>query len=58
MKTLLRFKKGEYEIGEVIQKTFDWEDLVRIAYEHNPDKVTDIDQLNAWLIKVRKGNWD
>jgi len=56
--TLKRFKSGEYEMGEVIQKTYDWEDKVKIAYEHNPDKETDMDQVNAWLLKVRKGNWD
>ena len=55
---LKRFKAGEYEIGEVIQKTFEWETMVKVAYEHNPDKVTDIDQCNAWLLKIRKGNWD
>ena len=55
---LRRFKAGNYTYGEVIQKTHDWEDKVRIAYEHNPNKETDIDQVNAWLLKVRKGNWD
>lgn len=56
--TLKRFKVGDYEVGEVIQCTYEWEDKVRTAYEHNPDKETDFDQLNAWLIKIRKGNWD
>ena len=56
--TLKRFKAGEYEMGEVIQKCFDWENKVNEAYEHNPDKITDIDQCNAWLLKVRKSHWD
>ena len=56
--TLLRFKSGEYEFAEVMGKTHEWEDNVRIAYEHNPDKETDIDQINAWLLKVRKSHWD
>ena len=55
--TLKRFKSGEYEMGEVIQVCWDWEKKVRTAYEHNPDKVTDMDQINAWLLKVRKVHW-
>lgn len=55
--TLWRFKNGQYEVGEVIQQTFEWENKVREAYEHNPDKQTDFDQLNAFLIKLRKRNW-
>jgi len=54
---LKRFKSGEYEIGEVIQKTYEWETMVNKAYDHNPDKTTDIDQINAWLLKVRKANF-
>ena len=56
--TLKRFKNGEYTVGEVMQRTYEWEDKVRLAYEHNSDKETDFDQLNAWLLRVRKGNWD
>jgi uncharacterized protein len=52
--TLKRFKKGDYEVGEVIQKTWDWENKVKKAYEHNPDKKTDLEQVNSWLVKVRK----
>lgn len=56
--TLKRFKNGEYTVGEVMQKTYDWENKVREAYEHNPDKTTDFDQLNVWLIKIRKNSFD
>ena len=56
--TLKRFKSGQYEVGEVIQKTWEWENLVKKSYEHNPDKKTDFDQLNTFLIKIRKRNWD
>ena len=55
--TLKRFKNGEYEIGEVMQKTYDWENRVREAFEHNPDKKTDIEQLNTFLVKLRKRNF-
>ena len=56
-KTLKRFKAGQYEMGEVMQKTYDWENKVREAYDHNPDKRTDIEQLNAFLVKIRKRNF-
>jgi len=56
--TLKRFKAGEYEVGEVIQKCWDWENKVKDAYEHNPDKQTDFDQINAWLVKIRKSNFN
>lgn len=56
--TLKRFKAGDYSKGEVIDKCYAWEDKVNKAYEHNPDKETDLDQLNTWLVKVRKRNWD
>lgn len=52
--TLKRFKAGEYEIGEVIQATFDYEKKVINAYECNKSKLTDFDQLNAFLLKIRK----
>jgi hypothetical protein len=56
--TLKRFKSGNYTVGEVIQKTYDWEDKVNRAYEHNQDKQTDFDQINSWLIKIRKSNFN
>ena len=55
--TLKRFKAGEYEIGEVMQNTFDWEKKVINAYENSKDKFTDFDQLNAFLLKIRKRNF-
>ena len=56
--TLLNWKNGQYSMGEVIEKTWYYEDKVRKAYEHNPDKKTDFDQLNSWLLKVRKSKWN
>jgi len=55
--TLKRFKQGDYEIGEVIQATWRWENNVKSAYEHNQDKLTDFDQLNTFLLKIRKRNF-
>jgi len=55
---LIAWKNGQYTMGEVIDKTWIWEDKVRKAYEHNPDKKTDIEQINSWLLKVRRSHWD
>jgi hypothetical protein len=56
-KTLKRFKNKEYQIGEVIQTCFDWEEEVRKAYKENPDKKTNIEPVNEFLLKVRKEYW-
>ena len=56
--TLKNFKAGNYEVGEVIQHTWNWENKVREAYEHNQDKQTDFAQLNTFLLKIRKRTWN
>jgi predicted nucleotidyltransferase len=56
--TLKRFKNGQYEVSEVIQKCWEWENKVKESYNHNSDKKTDLDQINSWLIKVRRSHWD
>lgn len=43
--------------GEVIKTTKHWEHKVDEAYEKNPNKETDIDKVNEFLLKVRKNNW-
>jgi len=55
--TLKKFKSGDYEVGEVIQKSYDWQKKVEQAFEMNPDKKTDIAQIEAFLLKIRKRNW-
>ena len=55
--TLKRFRVGEYEIGEVIQVCSEWEDKVNEAFENNPDKETNLEPINEFLLKVRKENW-
>lgn len=52
-----RFKYGNYTFGEVIDTCREWESKVRAAYEKNPDKKTDMDKVNEFLLKVRKENW-
>ena len=52
-----RFKNGDYKIGEVIQSCFEWETKVLVAYKHNPDKKTNIEPVNEFLLKVRREFW-
>lgn len=55
--TVRRFKMGEYEIGEVIDICVKLEKKVRAAYEANPDKKTDVEKINAFLLDMRQKHW-
>lgn len=55
--TLQRFRRGEFEIGEVIQICADMEKKVEAAYLANPDKQTDFDLVNQTLLNIRQGYW-
>lgn len=55
--TLLRWKNKDYQVGEVIQLTHEWEAKVRRAFEANPDKQTDIKPINEFLVSVREDFW-
>lgn len=56
--TLKRWKNKEYEVGEVIQLTHEWDQKVINAYENNPDKQTNLEPINEFLLRVRKEFWD
>jgi hypothetical protein len=43
--------------GQVISNCLFWENMVREAYEKNPDKQTDHEKINDFLLKVRKDFW-
>lgn len=49
-----RFKDGDYTTGELIEFSERMMKKVDEAYEKNPDKETDMDAINAFLIKMRK----
>lgn len=53
-----RFKNGVYTPGEVIEECFKWETEVLKAYKANPDKETNTEPVNEFLLKVRKEFWD
>ncbi len=52
-----RFKKGDYEIGEVIQRCIALQKSVEQAAEKHP-KEADLEPVNEFLLKVRKDFWD
>lgn len=52
-----KFKSGDYEVGEVIQNCFEWETKVLEAYKKNPDKKTDLEPINDFLLRLRERHW-
>lgn len=62
---LLRYWKAmdsktilEKHSGEVISHCIKWEAKVRKAFESTPEKKTDIEPINNFLLKVRKEFWE
>ena len=55
--TIRNFKVGSYTFGEVIDTCRTWEENVRMAYNENPNKTTDLAKINEFLLKVRRENW-
>jgi uncharacterized protein len=56
--TLKRWKNKEYTPGEVIQICYDYERKVEEAFKQNPDKKTNMEPVNEFLLKVRKAFWE
>ena len=54
---LKRYKAGNYKPGEVIQNCWDWETRVLSAFKRNPDKKTNVEPVNEFLLKIRKLYW-
>jgi uncharacterized protein len=52
-----RFKNGDFSYGEVIDACWEWEQKVKKAFDENPDKQTDLEPVNEFLLKVRKELW-
>lgn len=52
-----RFKAGEYTHGEVIEACWGWETKVLKAFNANPDKKTNLEPVNEFLLEVRKEFW-
>lgn len=57
--TLRRWRaEGIKDPGEVISICLDWEERLTEAYESNPNKVSDVDAINAYLLRIRKDYWE
>ncbi len=55
--SLLRWKNKDYGIGEVMDLTARWEQKVEEAYKRNPDKQTNLEPVNDFLLEIRKEFW-
>lgn len=55
--TLVRWRKGEFETGEVIDTTAQWANKVEWAYNSVPHQETDTDAVNAFLLEFRRNHW-
>lgn len=55
--TCRRFRAGDYTVGEVIDTCATWEAKVNEAYTQYPDKQTDLDAVNDFLLRARKEHW-
>lgn len=55
---LMGVKRGVYSKGSIIDLAVYLEEILVGAYNANPNHVNDQDQINAFLLKVRKANWD
>jgi len=57
-KVVSRFKEGNYSgPGEVIEYCYEWQQHLERAYTDNPNKETDLEPVNEFLLKIRKEYW-
>lgn len=55
--TLVRWKNKNYDIGEVMSLTEEWEDRFAQAYAANPDKEANLEPVNEYLLMIRERFW-
>jgi predicted nucleotidyltransferase len=56
-KTVWNYKNGFFSYQEVMDTCLEWEDKLKGAYESNPDKQSNIEKVNEFLLDLRKNNW-
>ncbi len=56
-KKLKRIREGNYRIGEVIEEGFYWEKKLEQAYARNPEKKSDMENIENFLFEIRKAYW-
>lgn len=54
---LKNFKAGKFAPGEVIEKCWHEETKVLEAFKQNPNKQTNVEPVNEFLLKIRKLYW-
>lgn len=54
---LKKYKRGEYALGDVVNKAEEFKMKAEYAYNNYPKKETDIEKINEFLIKMRKKYW-
>lgn len=55
--TVRKWKNGNWSYGEVIDTCYVWQLKVAEAYKNNPDKQTNLEAVDEFLLDVRKNNW-
>ena len=51
---LKKWKSGDYQIGEVMQLCYDYELKIKKCYDNNPNKKTNLEKVNKYLLKQRQ----
>jgi len=55
--TLMKFKKGKYLMGDVINFCEEWHQKAKEALERCKEKHTDLEKVNMFLLNIRKKYW-
>lgn len=53
----VKYKDPSISVGEIIDRCVALEAEVHEAFNKNPDKQTDVEKVNEFLLKVRRENW-
>lgn len=54
---LFSVKTNEFDTGNIVNKAERWESDLEDAYKKNPDKETDFEKINEFLLDMRKKYW-
>ncbi|MFA5396200.1 MAG: nucleotidyltransferase domain-containing protein [Methanogenium sp.] len=54
---LLNIRHGKMSVGDIVGQACYWQERLEKAYKKNPDKQTDLEKVNEFLLEVRKTFW-
>lgn len=54
---LKEWKLGKFDTAKALAICLEWEDKLKEAFEKNPDKQTNLEPVNKFIIKIRKKHW-